>query len=254
MQSNIDWVLSNWKEDTVFPALAFAQNSGCENMSSCVRAFEQAVIAIGGYNIKKSPPQKNFENTDNEDLENRYDMTYQTAKTFVMAQIIPQANVMEHHMTTKKRLKVQLKKRTTEAELSMLEGSLSSSNSVAEAPSSSDNNNNGNIMAAAPSLNNSGSVLEVAPSFFSTSANLSSAEPSPPVRNGELMLESMFEKLDPAKKWILSTGKCVDNELYMFGLQCTHDHPSTVPALLKAVRFKAVSDLRPQFSAKFGHI
>ncbi|KAI8993547.1 hypothetical protein BDB01DRAFT_703068, partial [Pilobolus umbonatus] len=35
----------------------------------------------------------------------------------------------------------------------------------------------------------------------------------------------MFEKLDPAKKWILSTGKGVDNELYMFGLQCTHDHP-----------------------------
>ncbi|KAI9326976.1 hypothetical protein BD770DRAFT_449935 [Pilaira anomala] len=32
--------------------------------------------------------------TDNEDLENRYDMTYQTTKTFVKAQIIPQSNVM----------------------------------------------------------------------------------------------------------------------------------------------------------------
>lgn len=100
-------------------------------------------------------------------------------------------------MTTKKCLKVQLKKRTTEAELSMLEGSLSSSNSVAEARSSSDNNKNNNITAAAPSLNSSGSVLEVAP--------LSSAEPSPPVSNEELVLESMFEKLDPAKKLILST-------------------------------------------------
>ncbi|KAG2201227.1 hypothetical protein INT47_013038 [Mucor saturninus] len=38
-------------------------------------------------------------------------------------------------MTTKKCLKMQLKKRTTEAELSILEGSLSSSNSVGEAPS-----------------------------------------------------------------------------------------------------------------------
>ncbi|CEP13683.1 hypothetical protein [Parasitella parasitica] len=221
MQSNIDWILSKWKEDTVFPALAFAQNSGCENMSSCVRAFEQAVIAIGGYNIKKSRPQKNcilwarkIQAKAKETLD-----TISVRRFFYL-------KTREHHMTTKKCLKVQLKKRTTEAELSMLEGSLSSSNSVAEAPSSSDNNNNGNIMTAAPSLNSSGSVLEVAPSSFSTSANLSSAESSPPVSNGELMLESMFEKLDPAKKWILSTGKCVDNELYMFGLQCTHDHPS----------------------------
>lgn len=103
-------------------------------------------------------------------------------------------------MTTKKCLKVQLKRRTTAAELSMLEGSLSSSNSVAEAPSSSDNNNNnGNILAAAHSLNSSGSVSEVSPSSCSTSDNSSSAEPSLPVSDRDQMLESMFEKLDPAK-------------------------------------------------------
>ncbi|CAO3644918.1 unnamed protein product [Mucor hiemalis] len=180
-------------------------------MSSCVGAFEQAVIAIGGYNIKKYRPQK----------------------TCILWARKIQAKAKETLDTIstasnddQKCLKVQLKKQTTEAKLSMLEGSLSSSNSVVEAPSSSDNNNGGSIMAAAPILNSSDSVLEVAPSSISTSTDLSSAEPSPPVSVGDPVLENMFEKLDPAKKWILSTGKCVDNELYVFGLQCTHDHPS----------------------------
>lgn len=46
------------------------------------------------------------------------------------------------------------------------------------------------------------------------------------VEERNVEFESMFKKLDSTKKWILSTGKCVDNELYMFGLQCTFDHPS----------------------------
>lgn len=36
----------------------------------------------------------------------------------------------------------------------------------------------------------------------------------------------MFKKLDPTKKWILSTGKCVDDDLYMFDSQFNYDHPS----------------------------
>ncbi|KAG2190961.1 hypothetical protein INT46_006819 [Mucor plumbeus] len=39
-------------------------------------------------------------------------------------------------------------------------------------------------------------------------------------------MKSMFTGLDAQKKWYLSTGKCVDNELYIFGLQCQNDHPS----------------------------
>ncbi|KAI8072018.1 hypothetical protein BDF21DRAFT_439730 [Thamnidium elegans] len=39
-------------------------------------------------------------------------------------------------------------------------------------------------------------------------------------------MKSMFTGLDAQKKWYLSTGKCVDNELYIFGLQCQSDHPS----------------------------
>ncbi|GAA5798714.1 hypothetical protein HPULCUR_004119 [Helicostylum pulchrum] len=38
--------------------------------------------------------------------------------------------------------------------------------------------------------------------------------------------EAMFKKLDNSKKWFLSTGKCVDNELFVFGSQCSADHPS----------------------------
>lgn len=47
-------------------------------------------------------------------------------------------------------------------------------------------------------------------SSLSRSAEASSSSAiSPPVS----MSEYSFAKLDPGKKWILSTGKCVDNEL-----------------------------------------
>jgi hypothetical protein len=36
----------------------------------------------------------------------------------------------------------------------------------------------------------------------------------------------MFKKLDNSKKLFLSTGKCIDNELFVFGIQCFADHPS----------------------------
>ncbi|KAI7889393.1 uncharacterized protein EV154DRAFT_467451 [Mucor mucedo] len=39
-------------------------------------------------------------------------------------------------------------------------------------------------------------------------------------------IKSMFTGLDAQIKWYLSTGKCVDNELYIFGLQCQSYHPS----------------------------
>ncbi|KAI7904176.1 uncharacterized protein BX663DRAFT_432103, partial [Cokeromyces recurvatus] len=35
-----------------------------------------------------------------------------------------------------------------------------------------------------------------------------------------------FEKFDSSKKWYLSTGKCVDDELFLSGLQCNYDHPA----------------------------
>lgn len=38
--------------------------------------------------------------------------------------------------------------------------------------------------------------------------------------------EDMFKKLNQNSKWYLSTGKCVDDELFMFGLQCESNHPS----------------------------
>lgn len=38
--------------------------------------------------------------------------------------------------------------------------------------------------------------------------------------------EAMFKGLDNSKKWFLSTGKCVDNELFIFGMECRGDHPS----------------------------
>ncbi|KAG1509206.1 hypothetical protein G6F52_011190 [Rhizopus delemar] len=33
-------------------------------------------------------------------------------------------------------------------------------------------------------------------------------------------------QLDNDEKWFLSTGKCVDDELFIFGKQCNFDHPS----------------------------
>lgn len=44
--------------------------------------------------------------------------------------------------------------------------------------------------------------------------------------NGDSYLVEMFKALDPNKRWRLSTGKSVDNELFVFGLQCQEDHPS----------------------------
>jgi hypothetical protein len=35
-----------------------------------------------------------------------------------------------------------------------------------------------------------------------------------------------FRNLDRSNKWILSTGKYVDNELFLFAIQCQEDHPS----------------------------
>lgn len=41
------------------------------------------------------------------------------------------------------------------------------------------------------------------------------------------VLENNFQCLDSNQKWILSTGKCVDNELFIFSSQCNiNDHPS----------------------------
>jgi hypothetical protein len=51
-------------------------------------------------------------------------------------------------------------------------------------------------------------------------------ESSPDVEEHNTEFEAMFKKLDNSKKWFLSTGKCVDNELFVFGLQCSADHPS----------------------------
>ncbi|KAG1455819.1 hypothetical protein G6F55_006853 [Rhizopus delemar] len=39
-------------------------------------------------------------------------------------------------------------------------------------------------------------------------------------------LVKIFKDLDPNKRWRLSTGKYVENELFIFGLQCQEDHPS----------------------------
>lgn len=39
-------------------------------------------------------------------------------------------------------------------------------------------------------------------------------------------MKSIFMGFDAQKKWYLSAGKCVDDELYIFGLQCQSDHPS----------------------------
>ncbi|KAL0570436.1 hypothetical protein ABG067_009419, partial [Albugo candida] len=38
-------------------------------------------------------------------------------------------------------------------------------------------------------------------------------------------------KIKDEEKWYLSTGKCVDNELYIFALQCQDDHPSRAQIL-----------------------
>ncbi|CEP12202.1 hypothetical protein [Parasitella parasitica] len=37
--------------------------------------------------------------------------------------------------------------------------------------------------------------------------------------------------LDNSEKWFLSAGKCVDDELFIFGKQCNFDHPSKSTAM-----------------------
>lgn len=38
--------------------------------------------------------------------------------------------------------------------------------------------------------------------------------------------KNTFSMLKSEEKWYLSNGKCVDDELFIFGLQCESDHPS----------------------------
>lgn len=54
----------------------------------------------------------------------------------------------------------------------------------------------------------------------------SHTQSSPDVEEHNAEFEAMFKKLDNSKKWFLSIGKCVDNELFVFGIQCSADHPS----------------------------
>lgn len=54
--------------------------------------------------------------------------------------------------------------------------------------------------------------------------NINSAKNTVDERNSAY--EDMFKRLNQDNKWYLSTGKCVDDELFMFGLQCESDHPS----------------------------
>ena len=32
-----------------------------------------------------------------------------------------------------------------------------------------------------------------------------------------------YEQMDSTKKWVLSSGKVVEDELHKFGLKCTHE-------------------------------
>jgi hypothetical protein len=45
-------------------------------------------------------------------------------------------------------------------------------------------------------------------------------------KDGNVKYEEQFKKFDPSKKWYLSAGKCVYDELFLLGLQCKYDHPS----------------------------
>ncbi|KAG2175249.1 hypothetical protein INT44_007737 [Umbelopsis vinacea] len=40
------------------------------------------------------------------------------------------------------------------------------------------------------------------------------------------MLDKAYNNMQEDRKWQLSTGKCVENELYKFAKKCTYDHPS----------------------------
>lgn len=51
---NADWVLSNYKHDTPFPALGFAKHSQCEDWSSCVSPFRVALNDIAQLKLKKT--------------------------------------------------------------------------------------------------------------------------------------------------------------------------------------------------------
>ncbi|KAG2171896.1 hypothetical protein INT44_006686 [Umbelopsis vinacea] len=40
------------------------------------------------------------------------------------------------------------------------------------------------------------------------------------------MFTKEYERMREEQKWILSTGKCVEDELYKFAMQCEYEHPS----------------------------
>lgn len=44
------------------------------------------------------------------------------------------------------------------------------------------------------------------------------------IEENNIELEEQFKKFESSKKQCLSTGKCVDDELFIFSLQCNYDH------------------------------
>ncbi|KAI8643262.1 hypothetical protein BD408DRAFT_402012 [Parasitella parasitica] len=46
------------------------------------------------------------------------------------------------------------------------------------------------------------------------------------IEEHNLKFEGHFKKFDSSKNWYLSTIKCVDDQQFLFGVQCNHEHPA----------------------------
>ncbi|KAI8636323.1 hypothetical protein BD408DRAFT_426326 [Parasitella parasitica] len=192
-QSNKDWILTNWTPGTSFQALAFAKHTKCESFDSCLNALENALSDISNLNLKKST------NSSVILWARKYKKKAQSLLDTTLVKQYFYLQTRKKLMVSKKYLTMTLKAGQIQNEIAMAEDLVQADNDT---------------------LQNVGNIDQRSDNEDSQSAY----SDEPDERNFEF--KKMFSKLKSEDKWYLSNGKCVDDELFIFGLQCESDHPS----------------------------
>ncbi|KAG1440859.1 hypothetical protein G6F56_011742 [Rhizopus delemar] len=204
--SHTEWILNNWKPDTTFQALVFAKNSKCEDWSSCLCVLEEALINIGSLNLKHNTKREVILWARKHQKKPR-----ELIGTTLVRQVF-YLKTMQKLMIYKKYLSLTVKNKLIEDKIKLIEAD-------SETINQADKNQENSISHEDYNINNTREGIDDFEEDKIEPANDT-------VDEHNILFEDMFKKLNQNNKWYLSTGKCVDDELFMFGLQCESDHPS----------------------------
>lgn len=204
--SHTEWILNNWKPDTTFQALAFAKNSKCEDWSSCLCVLEGALINIGSLNLKHNTKREVILWARKHQKKPRELLDTTLVRQFFYLK------TRQKLMINKKYLSLTVKNKLIEDEIKLIEAD-------SETINQADKKQENSISHEDYNINNTREGIDDFEEDKIEPANDT-------VDEYNILFEDMFKKLNQNNKWYLSTGKCVDDELFMFGLQCESDHPS----------------------------